>query len=98
MLPVDVQVVDDDVGVLEVAVAVVAVQRFPVQTEHGDHQADDSAPQEAALHEHLHDPRHLVREVEPVDGQAQKRRDQHGTDRAAVLQDNCYYYYYFFFC
>lgn len=92
VLPVQVQVINYDVRVLEVTVARVAMQRFAVQPEHGDHQPDDAAPQETALHDHLHDPGHLVREVEPVNGQAQERRYQHGTDRAAVLQTDFRYY------
>lgn len=85
MLTVQVQIVNDDVGVFEVTVTGGAVQRFPAQSEHGDHQPDDAAPQETALHDYLHDRGHLVRKVEPVDGQAQERRYQHGTDRASVL-------------
>lgn len=68
MFPVHVQVVNYNVWVFEMAVARVAVQGFPVQPEHGDDQPDDAAPQEAGLHYEFHDPRHLVREVEPVNG------------------------------
>lgn len=70
MFPVHVQVVNYDIWVFEVAVARVTVQRFSVQPKHGDDQSDDSAPQETGLHNELHDPRHLVREVEPVNGQS----------------------------
>jgi len=88
MLPVQVQVINNDVRVFEVTVTGVAVHRFPVQSEHGDHQPDDATPQETGLHDYLHNPRHLVREVEPVDGQTQERRYQHGTDRTAVLRND----------
>lgn len=68
MLSVQIQVVNNDVGVFEVAIAGVAVQRFPIQSEHGNHQSDDSASQETTLHYELHNPRHLMRKVEPVNG------------------------------
>lgn len=86
VLAVQVQVVDDDVGVFEVTVTGVTAQRLSVQPEHRDHQPDDAAPQEAGLHHNLHDPRDLVREVEPVDSQAQERRYHHRTHRTAVLK------------
>lgn len=90
MFSVQVQVINNNVRVLEVTVTGVAGQRFPVQSEHGDHQPDDAAPQETSLHDYLHDPRHLVREIESVDGQTQKRCYQHRTDRAAVLRNDSY--------
>lgn len=86
VLAVQVQVVDDDIGVFEMAVTGVTVQRLSVQPKHGDHQPDDTAPQEAGLHHELHDPWDLVREVEPVNSQAQERRYHHRTHRTAVLK------------
>lgn len=86
VLAVQVQVVDDDVGVFEVTVTSVTAQRLPVESEHRDHQPDDAAPQEAGLHHKLHDPRDLVCEVEPVDSQAQEWRYHHRTHRTAVLK------------
>lgn len=66
-------------------IAGVAIQRFSVQAEHRYNQPNDAAPQETALHHYFHDPRYLVREVEPVNGQTQERRYNHWTDRAAIL-------------
>lgn len=85
MLPVHVQVVDDDVWVSEMTVTCVAVQRFPSQPEHGDDQSHDPTPQETSLHYELHEPRHLVCEVESINGQPQKWRNYHRANRTAVL-------------
>jgi len=98
MLPVQVQIINNDVRVFEVTVTGVAVHRFPVQSKHGNHQADDSTPQETGLHDYLHNPWHLVCEVEPIDGQTQERRYQHGTDRTAVLFNDLFYQYFYCFC
>lgn len=79
------KIAEENFRIVEVTVDVFAVKLFPVVSENGENEANDTASYKTQLHEGIHGWWNVRGKVEPVDCESQEGGHQQGADRTAVL-------------